>query len=512
VVHPSTPILVGCGQKTWKVPPGQMPTWVQMLETTARLALADTGAGGAATGAIDTVAVVSSTIEEAFFEAMNLPKPANPPRALARALEAEGALEVYTLVGGNTPQMVVNRLAEEIARGEVGLAVISGAEFLHNFWELYRAEADMSAWKVHDDPPAELWGDTQPGSSPIEAAHEMGRPANTYALIEQAIRYAKGESVADHQAAIGRLMSPFSRVAAQNPHAWFPVERSAEEIATETDKNRMVGFPYTKYMNSIMRVDMSASLVMTSMGRARELGIPENRWVYLHGCADAKDIWNVTERPDLARSPAIRGCWNRASAMANITTDDLDFIDLYSCFPSAVEIGCNEVGLGEDDPRGLTVTGGLPYFGGPGNNYATHSIATMMEKVRAKPGSSGLCTANGWFITKHSVGIYSTAPVEGEWSREDPSVLQAEIDAGARVEVAETPEGRGTIETCTVAHGRKGPMFGIVIGRLEDGRRFVANTDTKPATLDAMHADDAMGRTGTVTPTGEGLKNLFTFD
>ena len=508
----TTPILVGGGQKTWKVPAGEMPTWVQMMETTARLALDDTGAADQAQAAIDTVAVVSSTIEESFFDNMDLSKPANPPRALARGLGAEGARDIYTLVGGNTPQMVVNRIAEEIARGKVRLAVISGAEFLHNFWELIQSGADMSAWKIDDDPPSELWGDSRPGSSPVEAAHEMGRPANTYALIEQAIREAKGESVADHQAAIGRLMSPFTRVAAKDPNAWFPVERCAQEIATETTKNRMVGFPYTKYMNSIMRVDMSASLVMTSVGKARELGIPEDRWVYLHGCADAKDIWNVTERPDLARSPAIRGCWEQASTMADIKTGDLAFIDLYSCFPSAVEIACNEIGLAEDDPRGLTVTGGLPYFGGPGNNYVTHAIATMMDRLRARPGAFGLCTANGWFITKHSMGIYSTKPFDGPWVREAPSLLQAEIDAGAKVEVAERPEGRGTIETCTVAHGRKGPMFGIVIGRLEDGRRFVANTDTEPATLEAMHADDAIGRTGSVKPTGEGLKNAFTFD
>ncbi len=508
----STPILVGGGQRTWKVPPAEMPTWVEMLEATARLALTDTGAGGAARSAIDTVAVVSSTIEESFFDGMDLPKPANPPRALARALGAPAARDIYTLTGGNTPQMVVNRLAEEIARGDVGLAVISGAEFLHNFWELHRAEADMSAWRIDDDPPTELWGDSKPGSSPVEAAHEMSRPANTYALIEQAIRHARGESVADHQMTIGKLMSPFTRVAAGNDHAWFPVERSPEEIAMETAQNRMVGFPYTKYMNSIMRVDMSASLVMTSVGKARELGIPEDRWVYLHGCADAKDHWYLTERPELHRSPAIRGCWARASTMANIKTGDLDFIDLYSCFPSAIEIACNEIGLGEDDPRGLTVTGGLPYFGGPGNNYVTHSIVTMMDKVRGKPGSFGLCTANGWFITKHAFGIYSAKPFEGPWVREAPGQLQAELDAGAKVEVAERPEGRGTVETCTVVHGRKGPMFGIVIGRLEDGRRFVANTDTEPATLDALCADDAIGRAGTVKPTGEGLKNAFTFD
>ncbi len=508
----NTPILVGADQMTWKVAPEDMPTGTGLLEKVASGALSDTGAGDAIRAAVDTVLVISSTIDSEFFKDMDLPKAANPPRALARALGVKPAREIYTLVGGNTPQMVVNRLAQEIANGEVGLAVVAGSEILRNFWELRQSGADMSGWRIPDDPPEELWGDTKEGSSAIEVAHEMNRPTNAYAMIETAIRATRGETVADHQLSIGRLMSPFTRVAANNRHAWFPTERSAQEIATETDNNRMVGYPYTKYMNSIIRVDMSAAFVMTSVGKARKLGIAEDKWVYLHGCADGRDIWNLTERPALDRSPAMAGCWKRASLMAGIGVEDLDFIDLYSCFPSAVEIACKEIGLKEDDPRGLTVTGGLPYFGGPGNNYVTHAIVTMMDKLRGKPGTFGLCTGNGWYVTKHSYGIYSTSPVKGEWSREDPRVLQAEMDAGETVEVAEKPEGQGTIETCTAVYGRNGPMFGIVIGRLADGRRFVANTDTSEAAFAALRADDVVGRVGIVTPTGEGLKNMFVFE
>src|SRR5690606_18969108 len=106
----------------------------------------------------------------------------------------------------------------------------------------------------------------------------------------------------------------------------------------------------------------------------------------------------------------------------------IDFFDLYSCFASAVQIGCAELGLSEDDPRGLTVTGGLPYFGGPGNNYVTHSISEMMRRLRANPGKFGMVTANGNYVTKHSFGIYSTEPVQGTWQRENPATLQAELD------------------------------------------------------------------------------------
>lgn len=320
-------------------------------------------------------------------------------------------------------------------------------------------------------------------------------PVNTYPLFENAIRGELGRSVAAHQLEIGKLFSEFTKVAADNPHAWFPTYRSPEEIATESEKNRYVGYPYTKYMNSIIRVDQAAAVVMTSVAKARELGIPEDRWVYLHGCADANDLWYVTERVNYHSSPAIRTMGRKAFAMAGMTAADMDYLDLYSCFPSAVEIGAKELGFALDDPRGFTVTGGLPYFGGAGNNYVMHSIATMMDRLRANPGSKGLCTANGWFVTKHSMGIYSTQPREGTWEREDPASYQAELDAMDHPVVDEAPSGAGKVETYTVVHGRGGPEFAIVIGRLgETGHRFVAHTPADEATLQGNDGPRYAGR------------------
>ncbi len=506
----NTPILVGGFQKTWKVGPDEMPTALDMLEVASRGALED---AGIPLDAVDTLVTVEFTIEAPYFKNMDLPRPINPATALAERLALKDSRTIqFEGPGGNSPQMGVNNVAEEIAAGRTNCAVLCGAEFLNNYWKLVQGGADMTPWRIDSAEPTGKWGDYRTAENQAEGANGIERPTNVYPLIENAIRARRGSTVAEHMASMGRLMAPMTEVAAQNPHSWFPTARSAEEIATVTDKNRMVGFPYTKYMNAIMRVDQAAGVVMTSVGKARELGIPEDRWVYLHGCADATDIWYLTERPDLSRSPAMAGCWDRSSRMAGIGVDDIDFFDIYSCFPSAVEIACEEIGLAEDDPRGLTVTGGLPYFGGPGNNYAMHSIATMLEKLRAKPGSFGLCTANGWYVTKHSYGIYSTKPVEGQWQREDPDVLQAEIDAQEKVVVALAPEGEGTVETCTVVYGRDGPMMGIVIGRLKDDRRFVATTPTDEATINILESDDAIGRTGTVTGAVDtAFRNTFKF-
>ena len=196
-------------------------------------------------------------------------------------------------------------------------------------------------------------------------------------------------------------------------------------------------------------------------------------------------------------------------AMAGKTIDDMSYFDIYSCFPSAVQIACDELGIAHDDPRGLTVTGGLPYFGGPGNNYVMHSIASMMDKLRADPGSFGLLNANGWFVTKHSLGIYSTTPPTKAWQRENPEDYQAEILAQQHPPFTEQPTGTGTIETYTVIHNREGPERGLVIGRLEDGTRFLAETPDDTATLQMMMDQEMLGVTGTVN-SGQG-KNLFVF-
>jgi len=504
----TTPVLIGCAQLTQRCDPADSLTSTGMTEKAARAALADTGAGEAVLRALDTVAVVGFTVDAPTFPGKGLPKVTNPPRALTKRLGISPAREVYTHMGGNTPQYLVNRLSEDIAEGRSSAALIAGAEFLNAYMKLLGMGADMTAWAEDTGTPEEVWGDARDGVSAVENAHGLSYPANTYPLFEQAIRTHKARTVEEHLKAMGRLFAPFTEVAAANPHAWFPTARTAEEIATPSDKNRWVGFPYTKYMNAIIQVDQMAALVLTSVGKARELGVPEDKWVYLHGCADANDLWHVSERINLHSSPAIAGMGRKAFAMADWSVGDLSYIDLYSCFPSAVQIGCTELGIAEDDPRGLTVTGGLPYFGGPGNNYVMHSIATMMEKLRAKPSTKGLVTANGWFVTKHSIGLYSTAPVEGQWRREDPRILQTEIESMDHPQVTETPSGPATIESYTVIHAREGLRMGIVLGRDGAGRRFVANTPSDKAVLQNLMETDSMGRKGTVTT--EGGKAIFT--
>ncbi|THD64858.1 acetyl-CoA acetyltransferase [Phenylobacterium sp.] len=505
-----TPVLIGAGQFTYRGDPSTSPSPVSLLKIAAERAAADAGVGAAGLAAVDALAVAGFTIDAPGSNRGMIPHSSNPPASLATQIGAAPDWAVYSHMGGNTPQQLVNVLAERIAKGETDLALAVGCEFLGSAMKRLTKGLGFEDWREDADlPPPERIGDPRNGVSAYEARHGLGRPINCYPLFENALRARDGRSVTDHQARLGRLFAPFTKVAAHNPEAWFPIERTAEELVAVSDRNRMIGFPYPKLLNAIMEVDQSAGVILASEAKARELGVPEDKWVYLHGCADAADLWFPLDRQNFHSSPAMRLTGQRALEMAGVRLDDIGFIDLYSCFPVAVEIGAEELGLALDDPRGLTVTGGLPYAGGPGNNYAMHSIAVMAGKLRAAPEAYGLVTANGWYLTKQSTGIYSARRPQRPFERQHPTVLQAEIDILPHPDVTETPQGSATIETYTVVHRREGPFMGIVIGRDAAGRRFAAHTPNDPETLAGLEQGEQVGRPGQVRTGVDGQTNLF---
>ena len=511
-----TPVLIGAGQFTYRGDPGVSPSPTQLLKIAAERAADDAGIGAAGLAALDSIVVAPSAIAQpGASRSGGAPFSSNAAAQLGAMAGARPRWAALAAMGGNSSQYMINVLAERIARGETDLGLAVGCEVLGSVAKRMAKGLGFEDWAAAEDlsldaPPT--LGDNRPGVSPYEARHGLDRPINIYPIFENALRARDGRSLADHAARMGALFARFTDVAADNPYAWFPTRRSAEELTTVSERNRMIGFPYPKLLNAIMEVDQSAGVLIASVDKARELGVPEEHWVYLHGCADAHDLWHVLERQDFHSSPAMRWTGQRAFEMAGISAADLSHIDLYSCFPSAVQVGAEELGLSIDDPRGFTVTGGLPYAGGPGNNYAMHSVATMVQRLRAAPGAYGLVTANGWYLTKQSTGIYSTRRPDRPFEREDPAILQRQIDALPHPQVTETPQGRGRIETYTVIHKREGPFLGVVVGRDETGRRFAANTPPDPAILAAMEASEQIGRTGTVTPSSDGRTNVFTPD
>jgi acetyl-CoA C-acetyltransferase len=493
VTDDRAPVLVGAGQLTQRdVDPAAALEPVAMMAAAARTAAADAGGGASLLAGIDTIAAVN-----VFCFPYG-----NVPRLLAERIGARPRRELYTTIGGNTPQWLVNVLAAKIASGEVGTALLAGAEAVRTVARA-RKERVRLAWGGGDGSP-EVLGDERDGTSPHELAHGLVVPTAIYPLFENAIRAARGWTIAEHRCELGRLCTGFAAVAASNPYAWFRDAASADAIATVTSENRLIAFPYPKRMNAIIDVDQAAAVILTSVGRARALGIDPSRWVHLWGSAAAHDKWFVSERVDFTSSPAIRATGRAALETAGADVAGVAHFDLYSCFPCAVQIGRDMLGIPRDDPRPLTVTGGLAYFGGPGNDYSLHAIATMMDRLRAAPATTGLVTALGWYLTKHAVGVYGAAPPPRAWRPSDDAALQREIDAQPSPALALEPSGAGVIETYTVLCDRDGaPMRGIVVGRLDDGRRFLANLPADRALLEGVMSEEAIGRRGRVGRDGE---------
>ena len=480
------PVIIGVGQYTNRsedLADAREP--LDMMALVARRAEEDAGVPGLLAG-VDSVRVVN-VLAWRYDD---------PARQLAQRLGFEPREGLYTTIGGNTPQWLANGTADAIAAGEVGVALVAGAEAIHSV-RLARKRGVELPWTPRSSATPPMVGDARAGLREEEMKHGARMPIQVYPMFENAIRAARGRGLDEHRRHLGRLCERLSRVAAGNPYAWFRDAKPAQEIMAASDSNRMVGYPYTKYMNAIIEVDQAAAYLMTSAARARELGVPSDRWVYLWGGADATDVWWFTERVDFHSSPAVRWAGQRALERAGLGADEIDLFDLYSCFPSAVEVACDALGIPDGDARPLTVTGGLPYFGGAGNNYSSHAIAAMVERLRREPAKKGLISAMGWFLTKHSVGVYSAAPPAHEWTPRDDVQGQEALESAPHPLVAAEAAGEGVVEAYTVMHGREGePEQGIVVGRLSDGRRFIANTEADPGLLRSMTEREMVGEKG----------------
>lgn len=396
--------------------------------------------------------------------------------------------------GGNSPGDLLIDIANRVTAGEVDVAVLVGAECVYGRRRAIKDQLTLD-WTPTTSRRDFLKGQ-RPLSNELEARHGIVAPVQCYPLFENAIRHAERRSIADHQKFLGAFMARNSQVASQNPYAWFPDALTAEAIAEPTPDNRWVCFPYPKRMNAIMEVDLSAAAVIMSSDEADRRGIPKERQVAVLGGGMAVDAWTPTERVDFISSPGIAAASRAAFDHAGLGVDDIDVFDLYSCFPSALELALRELGVRTDDPRGVTVTGGLAYAGGPGNNYALHGIAGVVERLRSPDSSKvGLISALGMTATKHAYVVLSN----------DAERIAAADGTGHKVKLSDAqltgPElvdgvsGPGVLETYTVEYGRDGNAArSMLVVRLVDGRRTVALGECSAGEVRALTETEPIGR------------------
>jgi acetyl-CoA C-acetyltransferase len=379
---------------------------------------------------------------------------------------------------GAAPLSLLARACEAVVRGDARVALVAGAV----------AEASIkrgAARGVDVGPQAASWSQGSDARRELTVDHAKYRrflgaetgagitgPAEIFALIESSILNEAGRTPEKHRGFLGELMAPFTEVAARRPDtAWFPVARTPAELCTPTADNRMIAEPYPKRMNAFPTVDLASAVFVTTDARADELGIPADRRVYPWGAGRCEAVSPSSGWPVMHRPRALTAAVDAALRAAGSGVDDCTAFDLYSCFPAAVQMGMGALGLQPGDPRGLTLTGGLPYFGGPGANYVGHAIVAAVERCLTSPAERVMVVGVGGMPSDFAATVFAAVPPARPWSVDWCEHLEPQLEA-ERVVIDNTRDGRAVVEAMTVVHDRdRGAVAAPAVVRFADGVR-----------------------------------------
>ncbi|MHA1150411.1 MAG: hypothetical protein ACTSR8_19505 [Promethearchaeota archaeon] len=484
MIQSNSPVIVGAAQFTNpKDAPNRMDP-LRLMEISCKKAFKDTGSER-----------LKDFIDSLYVSHMFSWSYRDIPGELSNLLEIYPKGQYYMFVGGNIPQRVINRSANEIALGKIKGSLMTGAEAFYSL-NMMKHGIVKGDWPRKKNPKAiEEFDIKDLGSTEFENFHYFGRAADVYALFETSLRAFLGRSIEDHRIQMGKLLEHLANVAKSNPYAWKREGFSKTTDTIASENNRYICHPYTKRMIAYHYVDQTSAVIMTSKAIAKELNIDKRKWVYPMGGADLKNIRYVTQRPKLHTAPALKKASQLALTQAGITLNDINAFDIYSCFPCMVEIACQELGIPENDERNLTITGGLPFFGGPMHNYSMHAIVTAVTLIRENPDIKILITANGGYNSKHSVGVYGSVPGKEPWGMRDDSHVQKMIDSKALEEPVTQYNGIMIIDGYTIMYKTDGtPKRALVIGFAERNRRTLAVIEDKVERIKELEQVDLIGK------------------
>jgi acetyl-CoA C-acetyltransferase len=484
-LDPRTPMIIGAGQINSRER-GAEP--IDLMARCTELALDDTAAAGVR-GRIDAVRVVWGVWPYR-----------DPGRLVAERIGAPSARTTITTVGGNQVYDLVIDTAAQIATGSIDVAVVCAAETLRTR-RGDKAAGRRSAYvpEAEGAAPDHVLGSPKPLSDAVEDRFGVGIATTFYAMAETAIRHRNGEGLEEHRARIAALWAMGSDVAATNPSAWITSRVSANEIATLTDRNRPVAAPYPKLMVSNLDTDQGGAIVMCSVAAAEAAGVPRERWVFPWAGVSAHDHWHVTNRWAWDESPAMRLAGRRTLELAGVGHDECELLDLYSCFPAAVQVGQRELGI--DPARAWTITGGLTFGGGPLNCYCILPLTRAVGLLRSTDSGRALLTGNGGWFTKHSMLVLGDSPSTGGFRTDE---VQDAVDRLPSRPTATERPARAALETYTVLYDRAGDPDRAVLACLDaDGARHYAHA-TDSGTVAALLAGDACGHEVALAPDDSG--------
>ncbi len=394
-------------------------------------------------------------------------------------------------ISGTTVLKMLARSAVDIQAGRHDVVLIVGGEAEHS---KRRAKAmgkvaprtELSGPPPDDSPPPFGFR----GNPDVQAG--LVNPTECFGLFEVALRHRGGESIEGHRRRIAELWAGFAKVAASNPNAWMRDAPTADDIASPTGGNRVLASPYNKYMVANMVVDQSAAVLLCSVEKARALGIDEDRWVFPWVCTQAEVGKPLSERFRLDEEPTLRMTGHHTLERSNVGPEDVGPIDLYSCFPSAVQLALTEIDLPRDRPP--TLTGGLTFGGGPLNSYVIHSLCQATEALRRDRTRPALLSAVGGFMSSHAALTLGGESLGGGFESHNLTEQAAQLPGRA---YQADYQGEIEIESYVVPHVDELPERAVIAGRTPDGSRCWAQS-RDPELLEAMVTEEFCGRSGTV--------------
>jgi acetyl-CoA C-acetyltransferase len=472
-IDPRTPCIIGVAQCTIR-PPGQpAPEPLELWAEVCRQAAADSGASGDVLAAADALSIT-------FLQSWRYD---DPTLRLAERLGLGPGRRKYSGIGGMTGVSMLAETCEAIVAGELELAVLCGAEALATLKRSMISGEPVSWSHPHPEgtmyfPPVEL----HPGE--VSSGAATNAPV-AFSLFDSARRAHLGIGLDDYLGQNAEMMAGLSTVAERNPYAWFPRRHEAEFLRTPSAENRMVAYPYTKHTVAIMEVDMAAAVIVASTATADRLGVPVERRVYPRGWCEAKSPAFAAAHRDLWEVPAMRVAGQQALAQAGLGIDEVSHLDIYSCFASSLNLTADALGVQDRTGDRLTVTGGLPYAGGPGSNYVLHSIASMTDVLREDQEAFGMVTGLGMLMEKHAFCVLGSPPPATPPSGPAAERVQAGLDGIVAKAVVTDYTGPATVAAYSVAHDRNGPSYGVAICDLPDGSRSYTRFEDAALMADA---------------------------
>lgn len=462
------PVIIGVGEASRKTISGEWPAPRDLAGAAIRAALADSGHADAVAAGIDTIAAIR-TFEDSGLS-LGTGSPDNAPEAFGAAGGIRADRLIYADVGGQSPQAMLNELAGNIRRGASDIAVLVAAEATGTAKRARKAGVTLD-WTLPSDTPFDNRLSTFPILSRTEIRHGIISMPLAYSLIENARRMAKGMDKAAYAEEMAALWSAFSATAEQRTHAQFPGFRSPEAMMSDGNGNYPLTDIYRRWHVAQDAVDLGAAVILTSAGKAAELGVPRDKWVWLAGAAEAAEP-PLSERPIIHRSQALDYAIPAALEQAALTAQDLGPVDIYSCFPCAVFAAIDSM---NDPARALgdyTLTGGLTFFGGPGNGYAMYNITAMVDALRRDGSRAAMVTANGGVMSKQAVGIYTATQPACGWSGDVAKGYIAQP-----VALDDAPNGKGRVLSFVRPANKDGFGPATVLVEMEQGQRAIAVID-----------------------------------